>query len=72
MQSVSRTNHVMRPIALRTLTWATVAAAVLSALWLVATDSDPSAILRPTASASTPQALVALAESGADGAAAGR
>jgi len=36
----------MRPILLRTLTWATLAAAVLSALWLASVETDPGATLR--------------------------
>ncbi len=47
----------MRPIALQTLTWATVAAAVASALWLAAAESDPGATLRLTA---LPPALLPL------------
>ena len=39
----------MRPSALRTLTWATIAAAVASALWLAVVDTDPSTTLRFTA-----------------------
>jgi hypothetical protein len=40
----------MRPITLRALTWATVAAAVASALWLasVDTDTDVASALRVT------------------------
>ncbi len=40
----------MRPTALQTLTWATVAAAVASALWLAVVESDPGATLHLTAS----------------------
>ena len=40
--------HTMRPTTLRTLTWATVAAAVVSALWLAAVEPDPGAMLRVT------------------------
>ena len=43
----------MRPTALQTLTWATVAAAVASALWLAAVESDPGVTLRLTALPST-------------------
>ena len=39
----------MRRIALQTLTWATVAAAVASAVWLAAVEGDPGATLRLTA-----------------------
>lgn len=39
----------MRPTALQTLTWATVAAAVASALWLAAVDTGPGTELRLTA-----------------------
>jgi hypothetical protein len=62
----------MRPIALRTLTWATVAAAVLSALWLAATDGDPGEMLRPTASLLAPSSLIVRRESGTATVAAGR
>ncbi len=44
----------MRPIALRILTWATAAAAVLSALWLSAVDSDAVAALRQAGARSAP------------------
>lgn len=54
----------MRPLALRTLTWATVAAAVASALWLAAGAGDPGATLRLTAA---PDALLPLARPGAPG-----
>ncbi len=40
----------MRKSALQTLTWATVAAAVLSAVWLSAADIDAGAALRPSVS----------------------
>ena len=40
----------MRPIALQTLTWATVAAAVVSALWLAAVEPDQGSALRITGS----------------------
>lgn len=40
----------MRPITLKALTWATVAAAIASALWLAAFDGDATAMLRWTAS----------------------
>lgn len=43
----------MRPITLQALTWATVAAAVASALWLAAVDSDPGTTLRLTALSSS-------------------
>ncbi|MES2960608.1 MAG: hypothetical protein V4792_20635 [Pseudomonadota bacterium] len=36
----------MRPLALRVLTWATLAAAVASALWLAAAEADPTVTLR--------------------------
>ena len=49
----SRQIHTMRPTALQTLTWATVAAAVASALWLAAVESDPGVTLRLTALPST-------------------
>lgn len=48
----------MRPIALKTLTWATVAAAVASAVWLAAVDADPGTTLRLTG---LPTALLPLA-----------
>ena len=38
----------MRPIALKVLTWATVAAAVVSALWLAAVESDQGSVWRLT------------------------
>jgi len=47
----------MRPTVLQTLTWATVAAAVASALWLAAIEPDPVATLRLTA---LPAALMSL------------
>jgi len=56
----------MRPIALKALTWATVAAAVASALWLAAVEADPAATLRLTAS---PAPLLPLGLLGAAGAA---
>ena len=40
----------MRPIALKVLTWATVAAAVASALWLAAVEADHGPLLRLAAS----------------------
>ena len=39
----------MRPITLKALTWATVAAAIASALWLAIVDGDATAMLRWTA-----------------------
>jgi len=36
----------MRPLALKVLTWATVAAAVASALWLAAIETDQGPLLR--------------------------
>ena len=39
----------MRPVTLKALTWATVAAAVASALWLAVFDGDATAMLRWTA-----------------------
>jgi len=39
----------MRKSALQTLTWVTVAAAVLSAVWLSAVDTDPVTTLRQSA-----------------------
>ena len=45
----ARQIHTMRPITLQTLTWVTVAAAVASALWLAAVESDPGTSLRLTA-----------------------
>ena len=54
----------MRPLALRALTWATVAAAVASALWLAAGAGDPGATLRLTAA---PDVLLPLARPGAAG-----
>jgi len=38
--------HKMRPIALQALTWATVAAAVASALWLAAVEAEQRPTLR--------------------------
>jgi len=52
----------MRPIALKALTWATVVAAVASALWLAAVEADPAAALRLTAS---PSLLLPLGQFGA-------
>ena len=53
--------HTMRPTALQTLTWATVAAAVASALWLAAVEPDPGVTLRLTA---LPSTLLSLARPG--------
>lgn len=39
----------MRPITLKALTWATVAAAIASALWLAVFDGDATAMLHWTA-----------------------
>ena len=44
-----RSIHTMRPVTLKALTWATVAAAVASALWLAVFDGDATAMLRWTA-----------------------
>ena len=49
----------MRPITLRALTWATVAAAVASAVWLASVDSDSATALRVTLA--TPPALASAA-----------
>lgn len=62
----ARQIHTMRPITLQTLTWATVAAAVVSALWLAAVDSDPGTTLRLTALPSTLLAPFGTSPSGAD------
>jgi hypothetical protein len=50
----------MRPLALQTLTWATVIAAVVSALWLAAVESEPGSMLHLTAAASSLRPLGAL------------
>ena len=39
----------MRRTVLQTLTWATVAAAVVSALWLAIAEAEPGVMLRVTA-----------------------
>jgi hypothetical protein len=49
----------MRPITLRALTWATVAAAVASAVWLAAAEGDTATALRVTVAA--PPALEGVA-----------
>jgi hypothetical protein len=49
----------MRKSALQTLTWVTVAAAVLSAVWLSAVDTDTGTTLRQ----STPRPALAPASS---------
>ena len=48
-KNLPRIIHAMRRIALQTLTWATVAAAVASAVWLAAVEGDPGATFRLTA-----------------------
>lgn len=50
MPALPRTIHTMRPLALQTLTWATVIAAVASAMWLAAVESQHGSSLRWTAS----------------------
>ena len=62
----------MRRIALQTLTWATVAAAVASAVWLAAVEGDPGGTLRLTTRAvpglmplaAPGQAMIAAAATG--------
>ena len=55
----------MRPLALRTLTWATVAAAVASAVWLAAVEGGPGTTLRLTASPPAARLQVAIGDNGA-------
>lgn len=50
MPALPRTIHTMRPLALQTLTWATVIAAVASAMWLAVVESNHGSTLRLTAS----------------------
>jgi hypothetical protein len=59
--------HTMRRIDLKVLTWATVAAAVASALWLAAVESDP-VTARLTALPAALMSLVRPHEPGAGGA----
>jgi hypothetical protein len=49
MPALPRTIHTMRPLALQTLTWATVIAAVASAMWLAVVESHHGSTLRWTA-----------------------
>ncbi len=50
MPALLRTIHTMRPLALQTLTWATVIAAVASAMWLAVVESNHGSTLRWSAS----------------------
>jgi hypothetical protein len=52
----------MRPLTLKAMTWTTVVAAVASALWLAAVESDQGSALRK---ASTPPERSASARNGA-------
>lgn len=49
MPVLPTTIHTMRPLALQTLTWATVIAAVASAMWLAVVESNHGSTLRLTA-----------------------